>query len=51
MMRKMLCNLILGLMLLAVTSCAETAYLEQRLLWGIDCRPEKLVNGHCVAAK
>jgi hypothetical protein len=42
------CTLALGLLL---TGCADLAYWHAKTFYGIDCRPEKLQNGHCVPVK
>jgi len=35
----------------ALGGCADLAYWNAKTFYGIDCRPEKLQNGHCVPAK
>ena len=47
MRRSLLITLLLAL---ALSGCTDIAHTYQRTVWGIDCRPEKAVNGHCVAA-
>jgi hypothetical protein len=34
-----------------LTGCTDAMNAYQKAVWGADCRPEKLDNGRCVAAK
>jgi hypothetical protein len=49
-MKRLLC----GMLVLAwcvLSGCADTAYWYQRTVWGIECRPDHLVNGSCTPTK
>ena len=41
-------TLIVLLVLGGLSGCTDIAHQYQRAVWGIDCRPEKAVNVHCV---
>ena len=41
---------LLGLAL-SLSGCSDLAYWNAKTFYGIDCRPEKLQNGHCVPVK
>lgn len=34
-----------------LAGCADVAHWQSRTLFGVDCRPEKLHNGQCVATR
>jgi hypothetical protein len=43
-----------GVLVLAwclLSGCAEPSYWYQRTFWGIECRPDRLVNGYCTPVK
>jgi hypothetical protein len=46
-MKRLLCLFAL----LTLTSCADVSHLHSKYLFGLDCRPEKLQNGQCVATR
>jgi hypothetical protein len=48
---KHLLSTLLLLSCLALVGCAEPSYWYQRTFWGIDCRPDHLVNGYCTPTK
>ena len=42
--------LVVGLLVLSLSGCAEMAHQTTRL-YGLDCRQEKLVNGQCISTE
>ena len=42
--------LLLLLVALLLSGCADASYWYAKTFYGIDCRPEKLQNGYCVPA-
>lgn len=41
----------LALLLVSLAGCADAAHWHSRTVFGLDCRPEKLHNGQCVATR
>jgi hypothetical protein len=51
MKRRLYAALILVWMAGLLTGCADVVHWHSRTLFGVDCRPEKLQDGQCVAAR
>jgi hypothetical protein len=39
------------LLLVSLVGCGDLAHWHSRAVFGLDCRPEKLQNGQCVATR
>jgi hypothetical protein len=42
---------VLILLAISVMGCGDIAHWHSRTVFGLDCRPEKLQNGQCVATR
>jgi hypothetical protein len=44
-------RIVLLMLSLCLSGCMDVAQWQTRTFYGVDCRQEKLVNGHCVPVK